>query len=94
LAEQGIAVFRSTFGKMGHKFLDVLARGFAKSFAAAEVDGVRLHQIRIELVLADELAEAITNPAAVPISTMTVAAIARLGGSLANWTLMTDRPLD
>jgi len=67
LAEQGIALFRSTFGKMGHKFLDLLARGLAQSFGAAEFDRIRLHQFSIELVLANNSAEPVANSRAVSV---------------------------
>ena len=35
--------------------------GFAESLGAAEIDGVGLHQVGIELVLADQLAETVAD---------------------------------
>ena len=46
---------------MRHKAFDLLAGGFAEGLGAAEIDRVRLDQVGIELVLADELAEAVTD---------------------------------
>jgi hypothetical protein len=67
LAEQGIAVTRGLTGEMGDEHLNLLPRGFAQSFRSAEVDGIRLHQLGIELVLANNLTESIANPSAVSI---------------------------
>ena len=46
---------------MRHKAFDLFAGGLAEAFGAAEVDGVGLHEVGIELVLADQLAEAVAN---------------------------------
>ena len=46
---------------MVDKALDLGAGGLFQGFRAAEVDGIGLDQIGIELVLADELAEAIAD---------------------------------
>jgi hypothetical protein len=46
---------------MSDKALDLLAGGFAEGLGAAEIDGVRLDQVGIKLVLADELAEAVAD---------------------------------
>ena len=64
---------------MGNKTFDLLARGLAESFGTAEVDGVGLDQIGIELVLADQLAKAIAYFGATVVS---VFAINRLGRML------------
>jgi hypothetical protein len=68
LAEQGIAVFFCPISEMNDEVLDLLAGGIAQGLGAAEIYGVRLHQIGIELVLPNELAEAITNPRSISIS--------------------------
>jgi hypothetical protein len=45
---------------VNHKLIDLFARGIPQGFCAAEFDGICLHQIGIELMLSDELAEAIS----------------------------------
>jgi len=59
LAEQCVAVFLGPIGQMSNKAFDLLAGGFAEGLGAAEVDGVGLDQVGIELMLADQLAEAV-----------------------------------
>jgi len=62
LAEQCVAVFLGPIGPIGqmsNKAFDLLAGGFAEGLGAAEVDGVGLDQVGIELMLADQLAEAV-----------------------------------
>ena len=68
MAEQGIAILLGPVCKVGDEVLDLLPRGFAQSLRAAEVDGVGLHQTRIELVLANQLAEAVADFRATIIS--------------------------
>jgi hypothetical protein len=46
---------------VGDKVLDLLARGFAEGLGAAEIDGVRLDEVGVELVLAEELAEEVAD---------------------------------
>ena len=64
---------------MGDKAFDLLAGGFAEGLGAAELDGVGLDQVGIELMLADELAEAVADFGAAVVS---VLAIDRLGREL------------
>ena len=47
---------------MGDKGLDQLPAGAAESCGAAEVGGILLHEIGIEVVLADQKAELIPEP--------------------------------
>jgi hypothetical protein len=55
---------------MSYKVLDLFTRGLAQGFCPAEVHGIRLHQVRIKLMLPDDLAEAIAKlgPAVVSVS--------------------------
>jgi len=46
---------------VGDEVFYLLAGGFAEGLGAAEIDGVGLDQSGIELVQADELAEAVAN---------------------------------
>ncbi len=64
---------------MGDKAFDLLAGGFAKGLGAAEVDGVGLDQVGIELVLTDQLAEAVADFGSAVVS---VLPIDRLGWEL------------
>ena len=57
---------------MGNKAFDLLARGFAEGFGTAEIDGVGLDQIGIELVLADQLAETVTDFRATVVSVLAI----------------------
>src|SRR6266851_2118705 len=69
LAEQRNAVFLGPVGQVSDKAFDLFPGGFAEGFGPAEIDGVGLDQVGIELVLADQLAEAVTDlgAAVVPI---------------------------
>ena len=64
---------------MGDKGFDLRAGGFAESFSATEIDGVAFDQVGIELVLTDELAEAVADFGTAVVS---VLAIDRLGWEL------------
>jgi len=70
LAEQRVAVFLCPLGEVLDEILDLFARGFPKRFHRAEVGRVGFDQIGIELMLADDLAEAIPDSTAgsVPVS--------------------------
>ena len=63
---------------MGDEGFDLLSGGFAEGLGAAEVDGVGLDQVGVELVLADELAEAVADLGSPIVS---VLPIDRLRGS-------------
>jgi len=79
LAEQSIAVFLGPIGEMRYKAFDLLARGFAEGFGATEIDSVRLDQVGIELMLTDQLAQAVADSGPALVS---VLAIDRLGWEL------------
>src|SRR5438067_1977392 len=73
---------------MSDEVFDLLTRGFAESFGAAEIDGVGLDQVGIELMLPDELAQAIADFGA-------VVSIYRLGRQLfrlPGWGGFGERP--
>jgi len=59
LAEQCVAVFLGSVGKVNYKGFHLLAGSLTEELSAAEVDGVGLDEVGIELILADELAEAV-----------------------------------
>src|SRR5207253_10201140 len=81
LAEQGIPILFGPISKVDNKVFDLLARGFAQDFDSAKINGVGLHQVRIELMLANQLAKSVADlPAA-------VVSISRSGGKLANLLL-------
>src|SRR5208283_1759567 len=61
-AYQRIAIFFRCGCEMGDKGLDQFTAGAAKCRGAAEVCGIGLHEIRIEVVLADQKAELIAEP--------------------------------
>src|SRR4051794_23442482 len=75
LAAECVAVFVSPIGKMINEILYLISRSVAQGLRAAKVGRVALHEVGIELMLADELAKTISNRAA----TMT---IIRLGTQL------------
>ena len=56
-ADQRIPVFFGAIGKMGDKGLDQFAARAAECFGATEISGIRLHEVRIEFVLADQKTE-------------------------------------
>ena len=59
LADQGISVLFCSRSQMGDEGLDQFTAGATESFGTAEVCGIGLHEIRIEVVLADQKAELI-----------------------------------
>src|SRR5271165_1929239 len=73
LAEQSIAVSLGRLGKLLDEAFDLLAGGVFEGFGSAEVDGVGFHQLGIEPVLANDLAETVadfvTGTVAVSIAT-------------------------
>src|SRR5579872_2088700 len=74
LAEQGVAIAFGPFGEVGDEAFDLLAGGLAERLHATEISGVGLDQSRIELVLANKVAEAIAYSA----TTVIAVAIGRL----------------
>ena len=79
LAEQGIAVFLGPVGEVGEERFDLFARGFAEALGPTEIDRVGLDQVGIELMLADQLAEAVADFGTAVVS---VFSIDRLGREL------------
>jgi hypothetical protein len=69
-AKQSIAVFLGPIGEVGDEVLDLLAGGIAQGLHATEIGRIGLDQGGIELMLANQLVEAITDrPAsAVPVA--------------------------
>jgi hypothetical protein len=61
LAEQRIAILLGPVGQLLDEVLNLFPAGISESFRAAEFDGIGLYQFGIELVLADDLAEAIAD---------------------------------
>ena len=53
---------------MWDKAFDLLSLRFAKGLGPTEINGVSLHQVGIELMLADKLAEAVSESRATVIS--------------------------
>ena len=69
MAEESVAVFLGPVGQGQDEALDLLTGGVSQGFGSAEFDGIGLDEFGIELMLADDLAEAITDlrAGAVPI---------------------------
>ena len=61
LAEQCIAILRGPVGQLLDEVLNLFPAGLAECLGAAEVDGKGLDQLRIELVLADDLAQPVAD---------------------------------
>src|SRR5207237_8494485 len=68
LAEQGIPIFFGPVSEMSNEGFDLLARGLAQGLSRAEVRRIGLHQDGIELMLADDLAEAVADCRAAIVS--------------------------
>ena len=66
---------------MDDKGFDLLTGGFAESFGAAEIDSVGLHQVGVELVLADRKPDA-AGARSVPQYTLVVADAAKAFATL------------
>jgi hypothetical protein len=62
---------------MGDEVLDLLAGGFAQGFGAAEIHRVRLDQTWVQLMLADDLAEAIADSRTIAIQAIAVRRLRR-----------------
>jgi len=63
---------------VGDECFKLLAGGLAEAFGSAEVDSVGLHQVGIELVLADQLAEAVANFGTAVVSVISILSSDRL----------------
>ena len=83
LAEQGITVFLGPVGQVSDKGLDLLAGRFAEGFGTAEIDRIGLHQVGIELMLADQLAEAVADFGAAVVPVLSVSAGAAVSSTRA-----------
>ena len=93
LADQGIAVFLCGLGQVLDEALDLLAVRIPERRSAAEIDGVGLDQLGIELVLADDLAEPITDLVAGAIAvSIAVVAGEDLGRLRSGCARSRDRP--
>src|ERR1039458_2696561 len=81
LAEQGIAVLLGPVGQLLDEVLNLVPAGLSERLRTAEVDGVGLYQFGVELVLADDLAEAVADlrASAIPVP------ICVLWRKLLNW---------
>ncbi|MHB8617569.1 MAG: hypothetical protein ACYC93_16050 [Candidatus Acidiferrales bacterium] len=60
--EKSIAILKGPFGEVVDERLDHIAAGGSQLFGSAELGGIAFHEIGIELVLADQQAEAIAKP--------------------------------
>ena len=77
LAEQGIAIFFCPIGEVSNEAFDLLTGGFAEGFGAAEIDGVGLDQVGIELMLPDQLAETVADFGTAVVSAISVSGLGR-----------------
>jgi hypothetical protein len=77
LAEQGIAVPACPVGEVLDELLDLGAGRFLERTGAAVVDGVSFDEFGFELVLADELAQAITDAGATGAVSVAIAGLRR-----------------
>ena len=82
LAEQRVPIFLGAVGQANDEVFDLLARGIAQGLHATEIGRIRFDQTGIELMLANYLAETITDCAAAVVPV----AICRLWQLLGLWT--------
>ncbi len=75
---------------MSNEVFDLLARGLAQSLGAAEIGGVRLNEVGVELMLADQLTKAVANPRAIAVAV----AARRTGRNLLSVTFCLHRAGD
>src|ERR1035437_10037619 len=99
LAEQRATVLLGRLSKLLHEAFDLLTSGVFEGFSAAEVDGIGFHQLGIELVLADDLAESVADlvtstTIAVPVSDGIVGRKFTLIGTPRRWTGIRSDLLD
>ena len=76
MAKQSVTILLGPVREVRNKVFDLVACGFAEGFGAAEIDSVGLDEIGIELVLPNELAEAVTDLGTAVVS------VGRLYGNL------------
>src|ERR1035441_9961967 len=99
LTEQAIAVLLGRFGKLLNEAFDLLTRGVFEGFGTAEIDSVGFHQLGIEFVLTDDLAEPVADlmtgtTIAVPVSVGILGRKLTLIGSPRRWTGIRSDLLD
>ena len=58
---RAIAVLGSPFGQVVDEGFDLISAGIAKVASAAVIGGIGFHEVGIELMLADQQAETITQ---------------------------------
>ena len=61
MADKGVTVLLGPVGQLLDEVLNLFPAGLSECLGAAEVDGVGLYEFGVELVLADDLAEAVTD---------------------------------
>ena len=79
MAEKGRTVFRGPFGQMSDEGFDLLSGGIVKGRSPAIIGGISFDQSGIELVLANQKAEAIAETRR---GGMAIAVCSRSGGSI------------
>jgi hypothetical protein len=68
LTQQGIAVFRGPIAQVDDEVFNLLASSLAKGLHPTEVGGIRLDQGSVELMLAHNLAEVVTDRSSAVVS--------------------------
>src|ERR1035441_9488432 len=61
VTQQSTTILLGRLSKLLHEVFDLLTSGVFECFGAAEINGIGFHQLGIELVLADDLAEPVTD---------------------------------
>ena len=61
LADQPVAIFGGALGQIVDEGFDLISAGISQGGGAAVVGGIGLHEASIELVLADQQAEAVAE---------------------------------
>src|ERR1035438_6866019 len=61
VTQQSTTILLGRLSKLLHEVFDLLTSGIFEGFSTAEIDGIGFHQLGIELVLADDLAEPVTD---------------------------------
>jgi hypothetical protein len=61
LADQPVAIFRGAHGQIVNEVFDLLSAGLSQGGSSTVVSGVGFHESSIEVVLADQQAEAVAE---------------------------------